>query len=65
MRPRLNALFAISVNSPSMSMVNFSCCVCSRAGLRRLWRNPKSNPSADACGSSNGSWGRCLSMTSR
>ena len=23
----LNALFAISVNSPSMSMVNFSCCV--------------------------------------
>src|SRR3989442_888951 len=27
MRPRLNALFAISVNSPSMSMVNFPCCV--------------------------------------
>jgi hypothetical protein len=26
---RLNAFFAISVNSPSMSMVNFSCCVCS------------------------------------
>src|ERR1700739_1981226 len=25
----LNAFFAISVNSPSMSMVNFSCCVCS------------------------------------
>src|SRR5437868_2602620 len=24
---RLNALFAISVNSPSMSMVNFPCCV--------------------------------------
>src|SRR3984885_4587487 len=24
---RLNAFFAISVNSPSMSMVNFSCCV--------------------------------------
>src|SRR5579859_2288930 len=23
----LNALFAISVNSPSMSMVNYSCCV--------------------------------------
>jgi hypothetical protein len=23
----LNAFFAISVNSPSMSMVNFSCCV--------------------------------------
>src|SRR6476646_1171668 len=27
MRPRLNALFAFSVNSPSMSMVNFPCCV--------------------------------------
>src|ERR1700709_250371 len=27
MRSRLNALFAISVNSPSMSMVNFPCCV--------------------------------------
>jgi hypothetical protein len=26
---RLNAFFAISVNSASMSMVNFSCCVCS------------------------------------
>jgi hypothetical protein len=25
MRIRLNAFFAISVNSPSMSMVNFSC----------------------------------------
>jgi hypothetical protein len=29
MRWRLNAFFAISVNSPSMSMVNFSCCICS------------------------------------
>ena len=29
MRARLNALFAFSVNSPSMSMVNFSCCVVS------------------------------------
>jgi hypothetical protein len=29
MHGRLNAFFAISVNSPSMSMVNFSCCVCS------------------------------------
>jgi hypothetical protein len=29
MRSRLNAFFAISVNSPSMSMVNFCCCVCS------------------------------------
>jgi hypothetical protein len=28
-RTRLNAFFAISVNSPSLSMVNFSCCVCS------------------------------------
>src|SRR4051812_1723076 len=27
MRPRINALFAISVNSPSMSMVNFPFCV--------------------------------------
>jgi hypothetical protein len=26
---RLNAFFVISVNSPAMSMVNFSCCVCS------------------------------------
>ena len=26
---RLNGFFAISVNSPSMSMVNCSCCVCS------------------------------------
>jgi hypothetical protein len=29
LHPRLNAFFAISVNSPAMSMVNFSCCVCS------------------------------------
>ncbi|MBN9492237.1 hypothetical protein J0H33_02670, partial [bacterium] len=27
MRPPINAFFAISVNSPSMSMVNFPCCV--------------------------------------
>ena len=27
MHRRLNGFFAISVNSPSMSMVNFSCCV--------------------------------------
>jgi hypothetical protein len=27
MSGRLNAFFAISVNSPSLSMVNFSCCV--------------------------------------
>jgi hypothetical protein len=25
---RLNAFFANSVNSPSVSMANFSCCVC-------------------------------------
>ena len=65
MRPRLNALFAISVNSPSVSMVNFPCCVVVALAVRRAWRNPKSSPSADACGSSNGSWGRCLTMTSR
>ena len=65
MRGRLNAFFAISVNSPSMSMVNFSCCVCSALIPARAWRDPKSNPSADACGSSNGSWGPCLSMTNR
>src|SRR6266545_530353 len=34
MRPRLNALFANSVNSPSVSMVNFSCCVCSALFFR-------------------------------
>jgi hypothetical protein len=32
---RLNAFFANSVNSPSMSMVNFSCCVCSLADVTR------------------------------
>ena len=39
-----------------MSMVNFSCCVDS-ASLSGASRDPKSNPSADACGRSNGSWG--------
>src|SRR5664279_2507952 len=34
MRRRLNAFFAFSVNSPSMSMVNFSCCVCSALKAR-------------------------------
>ncbi|WP_157088495.1 hypothetical protein [Bradyrhizobium jicamae] len=29
MRPRLNPLFALSVDSPLVSMVNFPCCVCS------------------------------------
>ena len=32
---RLNALFANSVNSPSMSMVNFSCCVRSTPDVTR------------------------------
>jgi hypothetical protein len=32
---RLNAFFANSVNSPSMSMVNFSCCVCSPPDVTR------------------------------
>jgi hypothetical protein len=31
---RLNAFFAISVNSPPVSMVNFSCCVCSAPNRR-------------------------------
>src|SRR5580658_7579120 len=43
MRGRLNAFFAISVNSPSMSMVNFSCCVCSAPKVR-AWRNTKVAP---------------------
>src|SRR5215469_3257305 len=30
---RLNGFFAFWVNSPSMSMVNFSCCVCSTPRL--------------------------------
>src|SRR6266404_8836769 len=47
MCPRLNALFAISVNSPSMSMVNFPVCVvsalaCSARGVtRRVTPQPK------------------------
>jgi hypothetical protein len=32
---RLNALFANSVNSLSMSMVNFSCCVCCAPDVTR------------------------------
>jgi hypothetical protein len=32
---RLNAFFANSVNSPSMSMVNFSCCVRSAPDVTR------------------------------
>jgi hypothetical protein len=33
-RRRLNAFFSISVNSPSMRLVNFSCCVGSAPKLR-------------------------------
>jgi hypothetical protein len=42
----LNAFFAISVNSPSMSMVNFSCCVgsaqksCAHGVTRRVTPQP-------------------------
>src|SRR5437763_10018507 len=49
MRPPLNALFAISVNSPSMSMVNFPCCVFPRVEVRRAWRKAKSNPPQPTC----------------
>jgi len=65
MRGRLNAFFAISVNSPAMSMVNFPCCVCSapRRGARGVIRTV--TPSADACGSLNGSWGPCWHMINR
>src|SRR5260370_20320775 len=47
MFPRFNALFAISVNSPSMSMVNFPLCVgsalaCSARGVtRKVTPQPK------------------------
>src|SRR5436190_22308421 len=46
MRPRLNALFAISVNSPSMSMVNFPCCVfpALMSGARRVRRRVTPQP---------------------
>jgi hypothetical protein len=44
MRRRLNA-FAISVNSPSMSMVNFCCCVCSaQTGARGVTRRVTPQP---------------------
>src|SRR5229473_8659108 len=60
MRGRLNAFFAISVNSPSMSMVNVSCCVCSASspGARGVTRRVTPQPmraavrmeaGADAC----------------
>jgi hypothetical protein len=59
-RRRLNAFFAISVNSPSMSMVNFLCCVCSapkacaRGVTRRVTPQPmraavRMEAGADAC----------------
>jgi hypothetical protein len=62
---RLNAFFAISVNSPRMSMVNFPCCVCSAPKPRVPGVTPKSSRSADTRGDSNGSWGRCLFMINR
>src|SRR5258708_2768540 len=50
MRRRLNAFFAISVNSPSMRMVNFSRCVGSapRSRARSVSRrvNPQPTPAA-------------------
>jgi hypothetical protein len=55
----LNAFFAISVNSPSLSMVNVSCCVCSAlvSGARGVRRRVTPQPmraavrmaGADAC----------------
>src|ERR1700676_899017 len=46
MRRRLNAFFAISVNSPPMSMVNFSCGVGSalNAGARGVTRRVTPQP---------------------
>src|SRR5580700_11243098 len=46
MRTRLNAFFAISVNSPPLSMVNFSCGVGSalNAGARGVTRRVTPQP---------------------
>jgi hypothetical protein len=46
MRGRLNAFFAISVNSPAMSMVNFSCGVgfARNAGSRGVTRSVPRQP---------------------
>src|ERR1700678_2328722 len=44
MRRRLNAFFAISVNSPAMSMVNFPCCVCSAPRRRGVIRTVTPQP---------------------
>jgi hypothetical protein len=57
---RLNAFFSISVNSPSLGMVNFSCCVGSalKPGVRGVTRRVTPQPmraavrmeaGADAC----------------
>jgi hypothetical protein len=45
MSARLNGFFAFSVNSPSMSMVNFSCCVDSASlSARRVTRRVTPQP---------------------
>jgi hypothetical protein len=60
MLERLNAFFAISVNSPSLSMVNFSCCVgsapkpCAYGVTRKVAPQPmraavRMEAGADAC----------------
>jgi hypothetical protein len=60
MSGRLNAFFAISVNSHSLSMVNFSCCVgsapkpCAYGATRRVAPQPmraavRMEAGADAC----------------
>jgi hypothetical protein len=48
----LNGFFAISVNDPSMSMVNFSCCVVSAlpARARGAMRRVAPHPDAAAVG---------------
>src|SRR5258708_28669633 len=50
MRGRLNAFFAISVNSPAMRMVNFSRCVGSalRSGARSVSRRVNPQPTSAA-----------------
>ncbi len=47
---RLNAFFALSVNSPPVSMVNFSCCVCSapKPCARRVTRRVAPQPTRSA-----------------
>ena len=49
MRIRLNAFFAISVNSPSMSMVNFSCvCAAPVTGAFGVTRRVAAQPTRAA-----------------